>query len=106
MHGRRAQVPNLAHADDVVKRLHRLFDRGRAVPAMNLVEVDVVRPESLQARVDFVEDRLARETSAVRAGAHPPPDFRGDDDLLAPGELAKHAAGNLLACSRMRPRGF
>src|SRR5512134_1894100 len=67
---------------------------------MNLVEVDVVRPESLQARVDFVEDRLARETSPVWTRAHHPPDFRRDDDLFAASEFPKRAAGDLLACPK------
>ena len=48
--------------DDVVQRLHRLLDRRAVVPAVDLVEVDVVGAEAAQAVVD-----LASGSPCVRA---------------------------------------
>ena len=42
IHRRCAQVPGLAGFDDVVKGLERLLDRRLVVPAVDLVEVDMV----------------------------------------------------------------
>ncbi len=38
-------IAHLARADQVVQRLHRFFDRGRGVKAVDLVKIDVVGPE-------------------------------------------------------------
>jgi hypothetical protein len=48
VHAAGADVARLAGLDHVVERVHRLVDRRRVVPAVDLVEVDVVEPEPLQ----------------------------------------------------------
>ena len=64
-HGAGSDVPHLAQLDEIVQRLHGLFDRGRPIEAMNLEEIDVIGVQSLQTRVDGVEDTLAGQTTLV-----------------------------------------
>jgi hypothetical protein len=64
-----------------------------------LVEVDIVHAKPAQAVVDFGEDRLARQPSAVGAGTHPAIDLGGDDHLVAAGEILDRAAENFLAAA-------
>ena len=59
MHRRRADIADLACLHDVVQRLQRLLDRRLVVPAMDLVEVDVIGAEAAQAGVELSHDRLA-----------------------------------------------
>ena len=58
-HAARADVAGLAGLDDVVESLHRLGDRRQRIPAVDLVEVDVVQPEPCQRGVDRGHDVLA-----------------------------------------------
>jgi MFS family permease len=64
-HGRCAEVTGLARLDDVVQGFECLLNRRVVVPAVNLVEIDIVRSEPAQARVDLGQDRLARKTPGV-----------------------------------------
>ena len=97
VHRRGADVAGLAGAYDVVQRLHRLLDRHRRVPPVDLVEVDVVRLEPAEAGVDLLQDRLAGQTGAVGPGPHPAVDLGGEDDVLAVGVRLQRPAGVLLA---------
>src|SRR3954453_11594833 len=63
---------------------------------MNLIQIDVVRAEAAERGIDGLEDVLAREPLAVGAGAGAEEDLRGDDDLVAPGEVADGPAKDLL----------
>jgi hypothetical protein len=76
VHGRGSDVADLPGPDRVVQRLQGFLDRGVVVPAVDLVQVDVVGPQSLQGGVELGEDRLAGQPGAVRAGAHPHPATR------------------------------
>ena len=68
------------------------------VPAVDLVEVDVVGSQAPQARVDLVEDRLARQALRRSGPARiAPADLGRDDDVVAPREVPQRAAGDLLA---------
>ncbi len=82
---------------DVVQRLERLLDRRLVVPAMDLVEVDVIRAEPPQAGVDLDHDGLARKALAVGVRAHRVVDLGRDHDLVPSGEVAQGAADDLLA---------
>ena len=44
-HAAGADVARLARLDDIVQGLHRLLDRGLRIPAVDLVQVDVVEAE-------------------------------------------------------------
>ena len=67
VHARRPDVARLPRPHDVVQRLHRLLDRGVRVPAVDLVEVDVVGAQPPQRRVDRGQDVLAGQAAVVRA---------------------------------------
>ncbi len=96
-HAARADVARLAHADHVVEGLHRLLDRRSRIPAMDLVEVDVVHVEPRQGRVDGRQDVLAGESSTVLARSHRHEDLGRHHHLVASEELGQQAAGRHLA---------
>jgi hypothetical protein len=48
-----------------VKRFHGLLDRHGRIAAVDLIEIDEVGAETLQAVVDLGKDRLARQAGAV-----------------------------------------
>ena len=96
VHGRGSDVADLPGPDRVVQRLQGFLDRGVVVPAVDLVQVDVVGPQSLQGGVELGEDRLAGQPGAVRAGAHPHPATRA----RRPGPARRSS------CSRAEPRAM
>src|SRR4029077_19862295 len=59
-HGRGTDIAGLPGPDHVVQRLRRLLNWGLVIPAMDLIEVDVVRAKPLKALVDLAENRFAR----------------------------------------------
>ncbi len=98
IHARRAEVERLAGFDDIVQRLAGLFDGRVLVEAMDLVEVDVIDAEALEAGVDGGHDVLAREAAVVGRVAHGVEDLGGNHQLFAAGlELAQQLAGDALA---------
>src|SRR5271169_3667102 len=97
MHRRRADITGLAGLDDVVWRFERLFDRRVVVPAMDLVEIDVIGAEAPKAGIDLVHDRLARQAGTIGSRPHPAIHFVGADDLVAPSEIVDRAAEDLFA---------
>ena len=96
MHRGGADIAGLAGLHHVMQRLQRFLDRRRVVEAVDLVEIDIIGAEPAQAVVDLVEDRLARQAGAVRAGAHAVEHLGGEHDVLAPGEILDGAADDLL----------
>ena len=81
-----------------MQRLHRLLDRRAWVPAVDLVEVDVVETKPLQRGVNGGEDVLTGETGTVHAGHRPAVHLRRDHVLLARREqLLQQAAGDHFA---------
>ena len=62
----------------------RRVDQYLWVPVMNLIEVDRVHPEAIEAVCEFLFDRLAREPLGVRiVRSHLSSDLRGDDLFVA-----------------------
>jgi hypothetical protein len=53
------EIARLAGSNHVVKRAECLLERRFLVEYMDLVEVDVVGAESLQALIDFGQDRFS-----------------------------------------------
>lgn len=51
--------------DEVMQSLHRLFYWDCFVETVDLEEVDVVRPQPFQGRIDGVEDALTRKASLI-----------------------------------------
>ena len=64
---RAADVAHLARADQVGQRAQRLVDGGLGVGAVDLVEVDAVGAEPLQARLAGLDDVQPGEAHLVRA---------------------------------------
>ena len=91
------RIAGLASLDDVVQRFERLLDRRVVVPAMDLVEVDVIGAETPQARIDLGHDRLARQAGAIRSWPHAAIDLGSDHDLVSSSEILDRTPENLLA---------
>jgi hypothetical protein len=64
-HTARANVAHLPALDQIVQRLHCLFDRHRFVEAVDLQEVDVRRVKACERGVDGVEDGGSREADVI-----------------------------------------
>ena len=65
---------------------------------MDLVEINVIDAEALEAGVDGGHDVFAREAPVVGAVAHRAEDLGGDDQFLAARlELTQELAGDALA---------
>src|SRR6266851_678168 len=99
VHRRGADIACLARLDDIVQRLEGLLDRRFMVPAVDLIEIDVVGAETPEAGVDLHHDGLARQPSAIRPRTHPAIDLGGDDDLVATREILDRATEDLLAAA-------
>lgn len=52
-------VSNLPALNQVMQSFHGLFNRGSLVKPMNLKKIDIVRLQTLQRRIDGVEDGLS-----------------------------------------------
>ena len=81
---RAADVAHLAGAHEIVERAQRVFDVRQRVGAVNLIEVDVVGAEPLQARFDRLDDVQARQADVVRTLTHASADFRREHDAMPP----------------------
>jgi hypothetical protein len=92
-----ADIARLAGLHDVVQRFHGFFDRRAVVPAMDLIQIDVIRPETPQAVVDFRHDRLARQTCAVLTRMHAAMDLGSQHDFVALRKVLQRAADDFLA---------
>ena len=64
-HAARAQVSNLATFDQIMQRLHCLFDRHTGVEAMYLQNIHIARPQPFQTRFDSIIDGRPREPTLV-----------------------------------------
>ena len=73
----------MAVAHQLVERAQRFLDRRGGVETVDLVEVDVVELQPLQAGLDTVEDVAARGAACVRAGAHFAENLGRDDHAVA-----------------------
>src|SRR5947209_2032095 len=95
-HGGGADVAGLAGPHHVMQRFHRLLDGCLVVPAMDLVEVYVLRPEPLQALVDLAQDRFARQPGAIRSRSHAAVYLGSDDDLVPIREVLQGTSEDFL----------
>ena len=77
----------------VVERPQRLLERRDGIEAVDLVEIDVIEAEPLQAGRDLIHDVAARQPDRVRARPHPAAHLGRDDDVLAlDAEIAQRLA--------------
>src|SRR3984893_11666141 len=103
MHRRGPDVASLPGLDVVVKCFERLFDRCAVIPAVDLIEVDVIGAETPQAVIDLAHDRLARQATSVGSLAHASVDFGCDDNLVAAGEVPNRSPKDFLAAAKGIP---
>ena len=92
VHAGRPDVAGLPRAHDVVQRLHRLLDRRVRVPAVDLVEVDVVGAQPAQRGVDRGQDVLAGQAAVVRAVRHGVEDLGREHVVVAGGKNSPSSA--------------
>jgi len=79
-----ADVSDLAAPHGVVERGQRLLDRRVVVPPVELVQVDRLHAQPIEAVFELLFDRLPREPAGVRVRlGHLEVRLRGDDALLA-----------------------
>jgi hypothetical protein len=64
---RNADVAHMAVLHQGVERAHRFLDRRRRIEAVDLVQVDVIELQALQARLQAGDDVAARRAAHVRA---------------------------------------
>ena len=75
----------------------RLLDGRVVVPAVNLVQIDVVGVQPPKAGVDLRQDRLARQAAAVGILAHGEVDLGRNHHLVALGEVAQGSPHDFFA---------
>src|SRR5215207_5615886 len=75
------------------------LDRGGRIPAVNLIQIDVVRAEPSKARVHLGHDRLARQSCPVRALMHAAMNLRRDHQFIAPAKVPQSPPDDLLAAA-------
>jgi hypothetical protein len=76
-------VARFAALHHVVEGAHGLLDGRVEISAVDLVEVDVVQLQTLQAGVDGRHDVAAGQADLVHSGSGPAADLGRDDDLVA-----------------------
>ena len=82
----------------VLERADGLLDRRQRVLGVDLVEVDIVGAEPLQAGLDRIHDVPTRGAAIVRALAHGAGRLGGEHDIRAlPARIAHRRAGDRLA---------
>jgi hypothetical protein len=105
---RDADVADLARANEVVERGHRLFDGRVDVPVVQPVEVDVVGLQAPQRALGGIHDRLATGAAPVRiAGVQVAAELGRDDQTVAARAVASDVvADDLLGvAARIKVRG-
>ena len=96
-HGGGSDVARLAHAHHIVERLERFLDRRLVIPAVGLVQVEIVDAQAFEAGIDRTEDVLARKPALVGLSPHRHVDLAGDHHLVAAGEIAQGAPQDFFA---------
>jgi len=56
---------HFALAHQIIERAQRLFDRCEQIPAMYLIQIDIICIEPAQTVLDRRKDMLAREADVV-----------------------------------------
>ena len=67
----------------VIERAKRFLNRCRRIEAMDLIQVDVIGTQPLQAVVDRMHDVLAGQPPVVRVISHRHVDLRRHNDAIA-----------------------
>src|SRR5258708_6095920 len=95
-HSRGTDIARLARPHYIIQGFHCFLDRSFVIPAMDLIEINIICPKPLQALVDLAQDRLSRQPGAIRPFTHFPMHFGGDDNLIPLSEVLQSTSENLL----------
>src|SRR6187402_1019711 len=79
----RADIADLARADQVVERAQRLFDRRQRIEAVHEIQVDMIGLEPLEACLDRADQMETRRTGIVGPGALAEAGLGRDQGLVA-----------------------
>ena len=102
-----ADIAYFAGTDEIVQGLHRFLDRSRWIPAVYLVEIDIVGSQPFQRCIHSGEDMFSGQTAGVRRNGrciggsrvcrnivrNMEINFRGDDDFITFGVFFQQFAG-------------
>ncbi len=91
-----ADIAHLALAHERIERFHGFLEWRLTVPFMNLVKVDHVGLQTLQARLAGVDQVMARQASVIGTGAHREARLGGDEHAVL-ALSAENFADDLLA---------
>src|SRR5262245_23345681 len=81
-HAAGTEIANFAGTHERIERLQCFFDRSCVVPAMNLVEVNVVHLKTAQRIFAGFDDMFTTQSSGDRPTRDPAVDFGWDDDVI------------------------
>ena len=95
-HAARAYIAHLAAAHEGIKGFQGFFNRSGEIPAVDLIQVDVIHFESTQRIFTRLNNVLAAQPTTVWPGGHLAPYFGGNDDVIAYGQLPQPVSGDLL----------
>src|SRR5947209_18380595 len=82
IHRRSADIARLTCLDHVMQGFESLLYRRFVIPAMNLVQINVIGLQTAKTVVYLTEDRLSRKSAPVRPLPHDSMDFRGNHDSI------------------------
>ena len=96
---RNADVADLALVHQVVEGAKRFLHRRPRVGPMELVEIDPIGPQALQARLDGTHDVVPRSEALTRRLAQARGKLGGENQVLAtrPEDLSEHVFGIAVA---------
>ena len=81
-HVAQADIAHPARSHQIVQRRQRLLERRQRIESVQLVQIDVIELQALQARIDLVEQMMARLSAAIRLSIHDAGRLGGDDELV------------------------
>ena len=96
-HAAGPQVTHLAALNQRIKRLQGFLNRRVKVPAVDLVQVDVVHVEPSQGILARLDNVSAAQATAVFSGPHLAPHLGRHHDIVTRGHLIQPMPGDLLA---------
>ena len=79
-----ANITHHAGGDEIIQRAQGLVDRRHGIGAMNLVKVDMVGLQPLQAGLDTVHQMPARGAAIIRLVAHLAKGLGGNHHFVPP----------------------
>eukprot|EP01034_Spumella_vulgaris_P043120 gene43120-53520_t len=100
---RHAEVTDLSRPHELVEHAQGLLDRRQRVETVQLKQIDVVRPQPPQRRLDRRDQMRPRRAHIIGPGAAAKRRLRGDEHLVAP-PLDRRAEDLLRAPARVNIR--